>query len=323
MKRVILNGPDFCAVTEDERLTEYIPRDPKEQSGDILLGRIDRMMPGMNCAFVDIGRRKNGFMPLEESGKTFLEGRPKSGETLILQVRREETGEKGAFLTRDITLAGTCVILMPKNRYIGVSSRIAEEEERERLKQLGREIAGDRFGLVLRHSSVTTMESEIRNEAEALWSEWKKIASKASESSQPGTVLRANGVLDSLKNDYSGRGIDEIRDADELPPDLKRQLAAAEGRTVIDVNTASAVSSGDKERTILETNLEACEEIAIQVRVRDLAGIIVIDFIDMEAETDQSLVCNRLKECFENDRIKTVIHGWTQLGLMEMTRKRR
>ena len=126
-----------------------------------------------------------------------------------------------------------------------------------------------------------------------------------------------------------------------MPPDLKRQLAAAEGRTVrlahggnividrceamtvIDVNTASAVSSGDKERTILETNLEACEEIAIQVRVRDLAGISVIDFIDMEAEKDQSLVCNRLKECFENDRIKTVIHGWTQLGLMEMTRKRR
>ena len=91
MKRVILKGPDFCAVTEDGRLTEYISLDPKEQSGDILLGRIDRMMPGMNCAFVDIGRRKNGFLPLEENGKTFLEGRPKSGETLIIQVRREET----------------------------------------------------------------------------------------------------------------------------------------------------------------------------------------------------------------------------------------
>jgi ribonuclease G len=341
MKRVILKGPDFCAVTEDGRLTEYIPLDPKEQSGDILLGRIDRMMPGMSCAFVDIGRKKNGFLPLEENGKTFLEGRPRSGETLILQVRREETGEKGAYLTRDITLAGTCVILMPKNRYIGVSSRIAEDEERERLKQLGREIAEDRFGLVMRHSAAKETENEIRNEAEALWSEWKEIASKASESSQPGTVLRANGVLDSLKNDYSGRGIDELRDADELPPDLKRQLAATEGRTVrlahggnividrceamtvIDVNTASAVPAYNKERTILETNLEACEEIAIQVRVRDLAGIIVIDFIDMEAETDRSLVLERLKECFEMDRIKTVIHGWTQLGLLEMTRKRR
>jgi len=341
MKRVILKGPDFCAVTEDGRLTEYIPLDPKEQSGDILLGRIDRMMPGMSCAFVDIGRKKNGFLPLEENGKTFLEGRPRSGETLILQVRREETGEKGAYLTRDITLAGTCVILMPKNRYIGVSSRIAEDEERERLKQLGREIAEDRFGLVMRHSAAKETENEIRNEAEALWSEWKEIASKASESSQPGTVLRANGVLDSLKNDYSGRGIDELRDADELPPDLKRQLAATEGRTVrlahggnividrceamtvIDVNTASAVPADNKERTILETNLEACEEIAIQVRVRDLAGIIVIDFIDMEAETDRSLVLERLKECFEMDRIKTVIHGWTQLGLLEMTRKRR
>jgi len=341
MKRVILKGLDFCAVTEDGRLTEYIPLDPKEQSGDILLGRIDRMMPGMSCAFVDIGRRKNGFLPLEENGKTFQEDRPKSGETLILQVRREETGEKGAYLTRDITLAGTCLILMPKNRYIGVSSRIAEDEERERLKQLGRKIAEDRFGLVMRHSAAKETENEIRNEAEALWSEWKEIASKASESSRPGTVLRANGVLDSLKNDYSGRGIDELRDADELPPDLKRQLAATEGRTVrlahggnividrceamtvIDVNTASAVPADNKERTILETNLEACEEIAIQVRVRDLAGIIVIDFIDMEAETDRSLVLERLKECFEMDRIKTVIHGWTQLGLLEMTRKRR
>ena len=100
MKRVILNGPDFCAVTEDERLTEYIPRDPKEQSGDILLGRIDRMMPGMNCAFVDIGRRKNGFMPLEENGKTFLEVRcgKDALRILNLQLAGKKRMDIGAFL---------------------------------------------------------------------------------------------------------------------------------------------------------------------------------------------------------------------------------
>ena len=168
MRRMILRGPDFCAVTEDGRLVEYIRTDPKEQSGDILLGKIDRMMPGMNCAFADIGRKKNGFLPLEENGKTFREEKPKSGETLILQIRKEETGEKGAFLTRDITLAGTYVILMSKNRYIGVSSRIEDAGERERLKQLGHEIAGDRFGLVMRHSAPEAGPEEIREEAETL-----------------------------------------------------------------------------------------------------------------------------------------------------------
>ena len=96
-----------------------------------------------------------------------------------------------------------------------------------------------------------------------------------------------------------------------------------EAMTVIDVNTASAMPAGNKEQLFLTTNLEACKEILIQARLRDLAGIIIIDFIDMDYETDRSMVLERLKECFKEDRIKTVIHGWTKLGLMEMTRKRR
>ena len=341
MRRQILNGPGFCAVAEDGRLVEYIASDPKEQSGDILLGKVDRMMPGMNCAFVDIGRKKNGFLPLDENGKTFQDGKPKSGETLILQIRKEETGEKGAFLTRDITLAGTWVILMPKNRYIGVSNRIEDEAEREQLKLLGREIAGERFGLVMRHSAPDSKPEEILAEAEELYGRWQEILKKATEGRKPGTVLRHSGALDALRNDYCSRGIDEIRDVAELNADLKRQLSAAgersvrlphggnividrcEAMTVIDVNTASAIPAGDKKRTILETNLEACNEIAVQARLRDLAGIIIIDFIDMKTETDRSLVLERIKGCFEADRIKTVIHGWTSLGLLEMTRKRR
>lgn len=341
MKRVIVKGPDFLAVTENGRLTEYIRPEQKEQSGDILLGKADRIMPGMNCVFVDIGRRKNGFLPLDENGDTFQEGRPKSGETMILQIRKEETGNKGAFLTRDITLAGNYVILMPKNRYIGVSSRIENTEERTRLKQLGRDIAGNRFGLVIRHSVPEASTEEIMEEAEELHRIWLEIGKKAEKGGKPGTVLRHSTTPDVLLNDYSSRGIDEIKESAELSADLKRQLSASESRTVhlphggniiidrceamtvIDVNTASAIPSWNKEQTILGTNLEACEEIAIQMRLRDLAGIIIIDFINMESETDRSLVLDRLKECFSEDRVKTVIHGWTQLGLMEMTRKRR
>lgn len=341
MKRVILKGPDFCAVTERGRLTEYIPLDPDDQSGDIVLGRINRIMPGINGAFADIGRKKNGFLPLDENGKTFQKGKPKSGELLILQIRKEETGEKGAFLTQDITIAGTYTILMPLNRYIGISSRIREESERERLKQFGREIAGDRFGLVIRHSAPEAEEKEILKETEELFAAWKGIKEKASAGGKPGTILYHSSALETLKNDYCDYEIDEIRDVSELTPDQKRQLAVSENRTVhlphggnividrceamtvIDVNTASVHSSGNKEQTIFETNLESCAEIAVQTRLRDISGIIIIDFIDMENETDRLLISERMKECFSEDRIKTVIHGWTKLGLLEMTRKRR
>ena len=341
MKRIILEGPDFTAVTEDDRLVEYISTDSGEQGGDILLGRIGRIMPGMNCAFVDIGRARSGFLPTEENGKTFLEGKPKSGETLTLQIRKEETGEKGACLTRDITLAGTYVILMPKNRYIGVSSRIADEAERERLKRLGQETAGGKFGLVMRHTAPEASKEDITAETEALYTRWKEIQARAAKGGKPGTILWRSSPQDNLKDDYSGRGIDGIRKVDGLSAELRRQLSAAKERkvqlktggnividrceamTVIDVNTASARTLEDKEKTVTATNLEACEAIAEQARLRNLGGIILIDFIDMEDERDRDLVLERLGECFSRDRIKTVIHGWTRLGIMEMTRKRR
>ena len=339
--RIILRGPDFCAVTEDGRLVEFLPADPKEQSGDVLLGRVDRMMPALNCAFVDIGRKRHGFLPLDETSKTFRKGRPKSGETMILQIRKEETGEKGAFLTRDITIPGTCVILMPMNRYIGVSSRIEDGENRERLKRLGNDIAAGRFGLVMRYAAETAATDIIQTEAEKLFSRWKETEAAAAAGGKPGTVLFHSTAADALRDDYQSRGIDAITEVSGLSADLKRQLSDAEGRrirlphggnividrceamTVIDVNTASSAGAGEKERTVTETNLDACAEIAIQTRLRDLSGIIIIDFIDMESETDRSLVLERLRDCFAEDRVKTVLHGWTALGLMEMTRRRR
>ena len=340
MKRTIISGPGYSAVTEDGKLMEFLREDPEDQSGMILLGRIDRLMPGMNCAFVDIGRRKNGFLPLDEESESFSGGRIRSGETLLLQIRKEENGDKGAFLTRDITLPGSLVILMPMNRYIGVSSRIKDEEIRERLKRHGRETANGRFGIVMRNAAAEAKPEDIREETERLFNIWLQILSEAKDGGKPGHLFRTDDTLTRLKEDYASGGYESVTETCGPGPEISRQLRQAaertvrlpgggdividrcEAMTVIDVNTASSAGKESKERTVLETNMEACEVIAQQARLRNLGGIILVDFIDMDSETDQSLVLEKLETCFSYDRIKTVIHGWTRLGLMEMTRKR-
>ena len=340
MKRTIIAGPGWYAVTEDGKLMEFIPSETENISGSILTGRVGRLMPGMNCAFIEIGRKKNGFLPLDEESGSFTGAPVRSGETLLLQVKKEETGEKGAFLTRDITLAGSLVIVMPMNRYIGISGRIKDEAVRERLKHIGEKIAGGRFGLVIRNAAESAEESRIRTEAEMLFARWKEIELQATAGGKPGTVFRQDDMLERLKADYASGGYETAVETGEPGPEIARQQKEAsertlrlpgggnividrcEAMTVIDVNTASFTGDGSKERTVTETNLEACQLIAQQVRLRNLSGIILIDFIDMKTETDRSLVSDRLSECFSADRIKTVIHGWTKLGIMEMTRKR-
>ncbi len=340
MDRKIIKGDTYCAVTEDGRLMEYIPDNSGDQSGSIMLGRINRLMPGMNCAFVDIGRKKDGFLPAEEESASFTGAGIRSGDTLLVQIKKEETGDKGAFLTRDITMPGRYVILMPMNRYTGVSSRIREEETRERLKRTGSAVADGRFGLVMRNAAAEAAEEEIRNEAERLYARWKEISELAKDGGKPGRTFGTDDPFSRLKEDYAAGGYETLTALPDLRNEIGSQLKQAsertvrlpgggnividrcEAMTVIDVNTASSAPGGSKERTILETNLEACETIAQQVRLRNLAGIILIDFIDMNTETDRSLVSDKLTACFAPDRIKTVIHGWTSLGLMEMTRKR-
>lgn len=340
MKRKIISGPEYCAVMEDGKLMEYIPYNAVNQSGAILLGRIDRMMPGMHCAFADIGRKKSGFLPMNEESSSFTGAEIRSGETLLLQIKKEEIGEKGAFLTRDITLAGRLVILMPMNRYIGVSARIKDEDARKNLKAAGEAISQGRYGLVMRNAAVDKEEKEIREEAEELFAAWEQIRAQSKDGGNPGTIFRIDDPLNRLKEDYAAAGFEAETERLETLTEIHRQLKQAserllclpgggnividrcEAMTVIDVNTASCTGNGTKEKTVLETNLEACSVIAQQTRLRNLGGIILIDFIDMQFETDRSLVLDKLADCFTADRTKTVIHGWTRLGLMEMTRKR-
>lgn len=340
MERNLYTGPGFCAVTEDGVLAEYLERDPVQQCGDILGGTVERIMPGIEGAFVKIGRKTAGYLPLKENSLSFSGEPLKSGNKIPVQIRKEETGKKGAFLTRDLTLAGKLVLLMPMNRYIGISSRITGEEERRRLRETGREIAGDRTGLILREAAMNASPEEIASETQRLLAEWETVKEKIRSGYENGTVLYHQDPIRQMMEDYEARGVNRRIETGELPPELKRQLRQAEERTirirnggnividrceamtVIDVNSGSARAAGSSASAYLETNLAACEMIAVQIRLRNLSGIILIDFIDMAEDEDRNRVKTRMREMLARDRRKTVVHGWTKLGIMEMTRKR-
>ncbi len=335
MERTIYGNSRFAAVEEDGRLVEYIPVAPEEASGRILRGKVHRIMTGLDCAFVDIGRKKDGFLPLQENSKSFQGGAVRSGDSLLVQIRKEETGEKGAFLSRDLTIPGSYMLLMPLNRHIGVSARIAGEETRKRLRETGARLAEGRFGLVMRAAAAEAEEETLREEMASLLAQWEAI-----ERGELSAETAAERLAAELKRDYGPRGIDRIREGEDLPPDLRRQLKEAENRTirlphggniaidrceamtVIDINSGGDPGDGNRRETILRTNLEACREIMIQTRLRNLSGILILDMIDMENGTDRERVLEALGEAFREDRVKTVIHGYTALGLIEMTRKR-
>lgn len=348
------------AVVEDGRLCEFIRDEGGDASAEtILLGRVERVVSGMKAAFVDIGEARNGFLPLEEKSQSIVLPRLQSGMRIPVQVKKAAHGEKGAFLTRDITLCGMYVILMPMNRYVGVSSRIGDADAREALIALGLEIADGRFGIVMRAASADARAEDIRSEAEGLLAEWESLSRAAATAPAPSVIYRRRSRLEALLDDLRPRGVDRIisdaplKDgvAGDIPVTLcendpmrgaawYHQLDKAlqrrvwlpsggnlvidecEAMTVIDVNTARFTGKRDASATLLKTNLEACDEIARQVRLRNVSGIILIDMIDMAAQEHRDAVLTALHDAFATDRVKTVIHGFTSLGLVEMTRKK-
>lgn len=346
------------ALVEDGRLCEYLRDDASSATEAIYAGRVERVVSGMKAAFVDIGQEKNGFLPLEERSAQL----PKlqAGDSVLVQVKKEAQGTKGAFLTRDITLCGENVILMPLNRYVGCSSRITDEAVRKTLIEMGREIAGGEYGLIMRNAAENATEESIRGEVSQLRSLWDDIRLAAPTAHVPSMLHTPRTQLDALIDDYRHRGIDRFVTDDEalaqklgsiapvtLASDQLMTIARlnhqrekalqrhvwldsgaslvidpCEAMTVIDVNTAKYTGKKNLNETILKTNLEACREIARQVRLRNISGIILIDMIDMDQPEHRQMVLDALKDAFAADRVKTVIHGFTSLGLIEMTRKR-
>ena len=362
MRRIYVRAgqPREIAVAEDGKLVEYLLDDGASVAEAIYLGKVERVVSGMKAAFVDIGQEKNGFLPLEERSRSLTLPPLREGQRVLVQVKKDAQGTKGAFLTRDISLCGEYVIVMPLNRYIGVSARIEDEGTRENMKRLGQTITGGQYGLVMRAGAAGAEEADICEEVETLLARWEAISKAAPTAHAPSMIHRPRTLLDSLLDDYMPRGVDGVVTDDEgiarmltgvLPVTITERdpieasgmnkqrdkalcrhvwldsggslvIDRCEAMTVIDVNTAKFTGKRDLEDTILHLNLEACGEIARQVRLRNLSGIILIDMIDMDTEEHRAQVRERLNECFAADRVKTVIHGFTSLGLIEMTRKK-
>ena len=362
MRELYIKGGDKreIAVVEDGRLVEYLLDDVNQQTTEaVYVGRVERVVPGMRAAFVDIGQEKNGFLPLEERNLSGAE-QLQTGMAVLVQVKKEAQGTKGAFLSRDIALCGEYALLMPCNHAIGISARITDEAARQALRDMAQDMTGGAFGLVMRTSALGVGETAIRAEVAGLMALWQHIRSVAPTAHVPSMILGPRTQLDTALDDYRPRGIDRIHTDDaELAAQLEgvapvtvscddpivlmgydrqRDKALArrvwldsggtliidpcEAMTVIDVNTAKYTGKRQLEETILRLNLEACGEIARQVRLRNVSGIILIDMIDMETEESRAMVLEALETAFARDRVKTVIHGFTSLGLIEMTRKR-
>lgn len=336
-------GRTRVALLSGDCLLEYYEDPPPSERvvGSVFLGRVERVLPDIGAAFVNIGQRQSGFLHLREaqSFHRFAGDAPLvSGQTAVVQARKAPKGGKGAFLTRDVSLPGQYVLVMPCNRFVGISKRIVQPEHRLRAQALGERVAQKRFGVIVRHAALFASENQVMAEAEALWALWQSVQDQALHAKVPCLLHADASMADILRRDYGARhSVAEVSWPDAL---VQRQLREALCRRVelagggslviderealqtIDVNSGRTVRAQSLLGLPLEENLRAVPEIARQIRLRNLSGMILVDFIDMPGEEERRQVQARMEEALADDRVKNVVHGFTSLGLLEMTRKR-
>ena len=379
-------GEQRVAILEDDRVAEVYLERPERRSiaGNIYLGVVDNVLPGMEAAFVEIGLEKNGFLYVDEIVGPELEGRKgarkiqdliKRGQTLLVQAVKDPMKSKGARLTTEISLPGRFLVYVPNGEGSGVSRRL-EDAERTRLKEIVRKLDPKGGGIIVRTAAEGASAEDIERDLVFLQRLWKTIQAKAKGATAPALVyeeaeLPLRIVRDLFAGDFVGAQIDDDRthrrivsylkktsphmiervhryrekaplfeasgvDA-EIRSTLERRVDLpsggylvfdyAEAFTVIDVNTGRFVGSRGKsaqgrlEDTIVKNNLEAVKEVVRQLRLRDIGGIIVIDFIDMANPKNRATVEEELRGELERDRTKTYVVEISPLGLVEMTRQ--
>lgn len=383
----VIPGQVRLAVLENDKLVEYYVERPGNErpAGNIYKGKVVNVLPGMDAAFVDIGLEKNAFLyvgdiALDKENFKFkshdksveipdIRDVIKQGEDIVVQVVKDPLGTKGARITTHVTLPGRMLVLMPTMDYIGVSRRIENECERERLKSLAQEVCPEGMGIIIRTVAEGCEANELKDEIMELYRLWKDIKAYGNTKNSPATVHRDNDLLmrsiRDLCSDYTSdftindkteyRRISEM--ASTLAPNWQGTVSFYDGDiftdnniekmvdktfsrriwlkngaylivdhtealTVVDVNSGKYVGTHNLQDTIIKVNKEAAIEIARQVRLRDIGGIIIIDFIDMQDETDKENVVTVLEEELKKDRTRTNVVGMTGLGLVEMTRKK-
>lgn len=319
-------------------------------AGQIYHATVERVLTGIDAVFVRLTRRDAGFLQLKK-GETL-----RSGQTFLAQVKRPPMGDKCAAVTRDVTLAGTYVILLPLGGQVGVSARVTDESARKRLRALGEALRPQGMGLVMRALSADADEQSVSDEVLALAKKFSDMTRALPQA--PALVSSAPDDVQNVCRDFIARTPEAIVSNTEALPfpapacplrmhehpmalyAVREQLDKARRRKVwlksggflvldrceaclvIDVNTGKNTRGGAREQTVTAQNREAAAEIARLVRLRGEGGVIFIDFIDMDNDQDRALVLDTLKAALADDPVKTTVHGYTALGFVEMTRRR-
>ncbi len=359
------------AVLEDGKLAEVFRTENETDVGMILRGKIQKVLPGMLCAFVDIGQEKNAVLYFSDVVKK--DGCPelslKKGQDVLVQIIKQAFAEKGARITEEITLPGRLLVLMPCRNELRVSRKISGNEVRGRLKKLMRSLLPEGIGAILRTACEHAPEEEIARETGELLTLWEEIAAQADAGKVPAVVYREADDTERVLREYLDGETTRIYVNDEtlyrkitayvqkIQPEsrpkilwqegelfvrmgLEKELQRAAGRKVwlksggfiifdqteammvVDVNSGKFTGGGDFETNVSLVNLEAAREIPRQLRLRGVGGMILIDFIDMQLEESRDSVIAAMQEELQKDKAHTRIMGFTQLGLLEMTRRK-
>ncbi len=390
MKRMLINATQKeelrVALVDGQRLFDLDIESPghEQKKANIYKGKITRVEPSLEAAFVDYGAERHGFLPLKEISREYFpddyvfQGRPNirdilsEGQEVIVQVNKEERGNKGAALTTFVSLAGSYLVIMPNNPRAGGISRRIEGDERTELKEaLSSLDVPEGVGLIVRTAGVGKSPEELQWDLKVLLHHWEAIKQASQNRPAPFLIHQESDVIVRAIRDYLRRDIGEIlidspkvfEKAKEhiklVRPDfinrvklyqgevplfshyqIESQIESAfqrevrlpsggsividvtEALTAIDINSARSTRGGDIEETALNTNLEAADEIARQLRLRDLGGLVVIDFIDMTPVRHQREVENRIRDAVRQDRARIQISRISRFGLLEMSRQR-
>ena len=371
----------IIAIIENGKLVEIYEENEQSQKarneGNIYLGIVKDIVPGMQAAFVDIGTEKNSFIhvkdvvpqvdeKVEKRIDTKIKDVIKAGEKILVQIQKDSNDKKGARTSTHIKLTGKYVVLMPNTNIVTISQKIENESERERLLKIIRKALPENTGAIVRTAAVKKNEEELNEDLEQLLSKWKKIKEKFDNAQVKSQLLyKSPSILEKIildlpenriekiivndKNEYK-EIIETLKELDEKIKveihenilekyELEKQIEKSKQRKVwlncggfitidqtealvaIDVNSGKFTGKSTLEETVYQVNYEATIEIAKQLRLRDIGGIIIIDYIDMQKEENKEKIEELLKESLKQDRSKTQVEGFTKLNLMELTRK--
>ncbi|WP_297924794.1 Rne/Rng family ribonuclease [uncultured Agitococcus sp.] len=390
MKRMLINASHAeetrVALVDGQRLYDFDLEHHSrvQKKANIYKGRVTRVEPSLEAAFVDFGADRHGFLPLKEIAREYFHRQPRDvgrvtirdaiqeGQEIILQVEKEERGNKGAALSTFISLAGRYLVLMPNNPRAGGISRRIEGEEREELKEALNSITiPNDMGVIVRTAGLGRSPEELQWDLDYLLTLWKSISQAAEQSPAPFLIYQESNVIIRAIRDYLRDDIDEVlidseaaynqaidfvrqvmphfqnkiklyRDTvplfnryqieSQIETAYQREVKLPSGGSIvidptealvsIDINSSRSTKGGDIEETALNTNLEAAEEIARQLRLRDIGGLIVIDFIDMTPPKHQRMVEDKLRDALAMDRARVQVGRISRFGLLELSRQR-